>query len=92
MTTQSFSISTVGCDPTRNLDVEDDLSIATPPAGYRNNDDDHAFVSKTIRFNFAPVDHTRLDSIDPVDLHTQWLRQTERRTIYRSARSPNSQD
>ena len=74
MTTQSFPISRVGCDPTRNPDVEDDLSIATPPIGYRNSDDDHDFVSKTIRFYFAPEDRTRLDSITPSEVHTQWLR------------------
>ena len=74
MTTQSFPISSVGCDPTRNLDVEDDLSIATPPIGYRNSDGDHEFVSKTIRFYFAPEDRTRLDSITPSEIHSQWLR------------------
>ncbi|KAI2512755.1 hypothetical protein MHU86_1543 [Fragilaria crotonensis] len=74
MTAQSFPISSVGCDPTRNLDVEDDLSTATPPVGYRNSDSDHEMVSKTIRFNFAPVDCSRIDSIDPAEVHTQWLR------------------
>ncbi len=74
MTAQSFPISSVGRDPTRNLDVEDDLSTATPLVGYRNSDSDHEMVSKTIRFNFAPVDSSRIDSIDPADVHTQWLR------------------
>jgi hypothetical protein len=74
MTTQSFPISSVGCDPTRNPDVEDELSTATPPVGYRNPDNDYEFVSKTIRFNFAPTDRTRIDSIDPASVHIQWLR------------------
>ena len=74
MTTQSFPISSVGCDPTRNPDVEDDFSTATPPVGYRNPDNDYEFVSKTIRFNFAPTDRTRIDSIDPASVHIQWLR------------------
>jgi hypothetical protein len=74
MTTQSFPISSVGGDPTRNLETADDLSTATPPAGYRNADGDHEFVSKTIRFYFAPADRTRIDRITPSDVHTQWLR------------------
>ena len=74
MTAQSFPISSVGCDPTRNLDVEDDLSTVTPPIGHRNFEDDNEFVSKTIRFNFAPDDRTRIDSVDPAEVHTQWMR------------------
>ena len=74
MTTQSFPISDVGCDPTRNPDMDDDLSIATPPIGYRNSNIDHEFVSKTVRFYFAPSDRTRLDSIAPADIHIQWMR------------------
>jgi hypothetical protein len=74
MTTQFFSISSIGCDPTRISEVEDDLSTATPPMGYKNSDSDHAFVSKTIRFYFAPADRTRLDSIAPSEVHTKWLR------------------
>ena len=74
MTTQSFPISDVGCDPTRNPDMDDDLSIATPPIGYRNSNIDHEFVSKTVRFYFAPSDRTRLDSIAPADVHIQWMR------------------
>jgi hypothetical protein len=74
MTTQSFPISSVGCDPTRNSDVEDDLSTATPPVGYRNPDNDHDFVTKTIRFYFAPADRSRLDSIAPAEVHSKWLR------------------
>jgi hypothetical protein len=74
MTAQSFSISSVNRDPTRNPDLEDDLSTATPLVGYRNSDSDHEMVSKTIRFNFAPVDSSRIDSIDPAEVHTQWLR------------------
>ena len=74
MTTQSFPISSVGCDPTRNPDVEDDLSVATPPVGHRNPDSDHEFMSKTIRFYFAPADRTRIDSIAPSEVHLKWLR------------------
>ena len=74
MTTQSFTISSVGCDPTRNPDVEDDLSVATPPVGHRNPDSDHEFISKTIRFYFAPADGTRIDSIAPSEVHLKWLR------------------
>jgi hypothetical protein len=54
--------------------MEDDLSIATPPVGCRNSDNDHELLSKTIRFNFAPVDRTRIDSVDPSAVHIQWLR------------------
>ena len=74
MTMQSFPISSVGCDPTRNPDVEDDLSTATPPVGHRNQDSDHAFMSKTIRFYFAPADRTRLDSMTPSEVHIKWMR------------------
>ena len=74
MTTQSFPISSVGCDPTCDLEVEDDLSTATPPADLRNPDSDHEFVSKTIRFYFPPCDRTRIDYIAPDEVHTQWLR------------------
>ena len=71
---QSFPISSVGCDPTRNPDVEDDLSTATPPVGHRNQDSDHAFMSKTIPFYFAPADRTRLDSMTPSEVHIKWMR------------------
>ena len=74
MAMQSFPISSVGCDPTRNPDVEDDLSTATPPAGLRKPDNDHEFVSKTIRFYFPPSDRTRIDHLTPDEVHTQWLR------------------
>ena len=74
MTTQSFPNSNVGCDPTGNPDAEDELSTATPPVGYRNSDGDHEFVSKTIRFYFPPTDRARIDCINPVEVHTQWLR------------------
>jgi hypothetical protein len=74
MTTQSFPIASVGCDPTRNFDVEDNLSTATTPVGYRNCNSDHEFVSKPIRFNFAPADRNRIDSINPVNVYTRWLR------------------
>ena len=74
MTMQSFPISSVGCDPARTFEVEDDLSTSTPPSGHRNCEEDHEFVSKTIRFYFAPTDRTRLDSTSPADVHTKWLR------------------
>jgi hypothetical protein len=74
MTTQSLPISNVSWVPTGNPDAEDDLSTATPPVGYRNSDGDHEFVSKTIRFYFPPTDRARIDCINPVDVHTQWLR------------------
>ena len=74
MTMQSFPISSVGCDPARTFEAEDDLSTSTPPSGHRNCEEDHEFVSKTIRFYFAPTDRTRLDSTSPADVHTKWLR------------------
>ena len=73
MTMQSLPISSVGCDPTRNLETEDDLSTATPPAGHRNSEGDHEFVSETIHFYFAPADRTRIVSITPSEVPTQWL-------------------
>lgn len=74
MTTQPFPIPSVGCDPAHNLEVEDDLSTATPPAGLRNPDDDHKFVSETIRFYFPPADRIHSNCITPDEVHTQWLR------------------
>ena len=74
MTIQSVPISCVGCDPTRHEAMEDNLSTSTPPISHRYVDDDHEFVSKTIRFVFAPADYTRIDSTDPSDIHTQWIK------------------
>jgi hypothetical protein len=54
--------------------MEDDLSTSTQPISHRYVDDDHEFVSKTIRFVFAPADYTRIDSTDPSDIHTQWIK------------------
>jgi hypothetical protein len=72
MTTQSFPISSVGCDPTRDPDVKDDLSTATPPIGFCNSDGDCEFISETIRLYFVPADHTRIDCLAPTNAHTQW--------------------
>ncbi|KAI2499826.1 hypothetical protein MHU86_14643 [Fragilaria crotonensis] len=73
----SIPIPSVECDPTRKDNIEDDLSTATPPIGHRNSADDHEFVSKTIRFFFAPGDSTRIDRIDPTEVHTTWMRHVQ---------------
>jgi hypothetical protein len=74
MTIPSVPIFSVGCDPTRNEAMEDDLSTSTPPISHRNSDDDHELVSKTIRFFFAPADYTRIDTTHPTVIHTQWIK------------------
>jgi hypothetical protein len=74
MTTQSLPISGVSCVPTHNPDMEDDMSTTTPPFGYQNSEKDKEFISKTIRLFFAPTDRTRVDSVDPSDIHIQWMR------------------
>ncbi len=53
MTMQSAPVSNDGRDPTMEIEDEDVSSVATPPIGYHNSPEDHAFVSKTIRFYFA---------------------------------------
>ena len=71
---QSIPISSVGRDPALSPDMEDDMSTATPPIGYRISENDQEFISKTLRFYFPPTDRTRLDRIDPSVIHTQWMR------------------
>ena len=56
------------------VDTEDASSIATPPMGFRNSPEDQTFVSKTIRFFFAPQDSTSINRINPTDVHIQWIR------------------
>jgi hypothetical protein len=70
MTMQSVPISSIGRDPTTEIDTDDVSSVATPPIGYRNLSEDQEFVSKTIRFSFAPTDRSRIDSINPLEVHT----------------------
>ncbi len=41
--------------------------------GYRNSSEDHSFVSKTIRFYFAPYNRSDIDHIHPTEVHTQWI-------------------
>jgi hypothetical protein len=74
MTTQSVPISSDGPDPTMDIDTEDVSSVDTPPIGYRNSKEDQSFVSKTIRFYFAPYDQNRIDRVHPSEVHAQWLR------------------
>ena len=74
MTMQSVPISNVGRDPTKEIDTDDVSSVATPPIGYRNSSEDQEFVSKTIRFYFAPYDRSRIDRVHPTDVHVQWIR------------------
>ncbi len=71
---QSDSISSVGRDPTTEIDTDDASSVATPPIGYRNSPEDHAFISKTIRLHFAPSDQSRIDRTHPSEIHTEWIR------------------
>jgi hypothetical protein len=74
MTTPFASNSSNGRDPTMEVDADDASSVATPPIGYRNSSEDQTFISKTIRFYFAPFDQSRIDRIHPSDVHTQWIR------------------
>ena len=74
MTTQSVPISSNGRDLTMDIDNEDVSSVATPPIGYRNSSEDHAFVSKMIRFYFAPFDQSQINRVHPSDIHSQWIR------------------
>jgi hypothetical protein len=46
---QSVPISSVGRDPTTDIDADNVSSVATPPIGHQNSSDDQEFVSKTIR-------------------------------------------
>ncbi|KAI2494581.1 hypothetical protein MHU86_19951 [Fragilaria crotonensis] len=71
---QSAPVSNDGRDPTMEIEDEDVSSVATPPIGYRNSPEDHAFVSKTIRFYFAPFDSSQIDRAHPSEIHTQWIR------------------
>ncbi len=74
MTMQSVPISSDGPDPTMDIDTKDVSSVDTPPFGYRNSEEDQSFVSKRIRFYFAPYDHSRIDRIHPSEVHAQWIR------------------
>ena len=74
MTMQSVPISSVGRNPTTEIDTDDLSSVATPPIGYRTSSEDQEFVSKTIRFSFAPSDRSRINSIHPSEVHTQWIK------------------
>jgi hypothetical protein len=74
MTAHSVPISSDGRDPTMEVDVDDISSIATPTIGYRNTSEDQTFVSKTIRFYFAPHERSEINRIHPIDVHTQWIR------------------
>ena len=67
-----------------DIDTEDVSSVDTPPIGYRNSKEDQSFVSKTIRFYFAPYDQSRIDRVHPSEVHAQWLR-----TIQQSAYGDN---
>jgi hypothetical protein len=57
-----------------DTDVEDASSVATPPIGYRNSSEDQTFVSKTIRFYFAPRDRSKINCVKPSEVHSQWIR------------------
>ena len=63
-------------DPSQimDTDVEDASSVATPPIGYRNSSEDQTFVSKTIRFYFAPRDRSKINCVKPSEVHSQWIR------------------
>ena len=74
MTTQSVPISSDGQEPAMEVDADDASSAATPPIGYRNSSEDQTFISKTIRFFFAPFDQSRIDHVHPSEVHTQWIR------------------
>jgi len=71
---QSVPISSDGRDPTMEVDSDEASSVATPPIGYRNSSEDPGFVSKTIRFYFAPSDHSKIDKSNPMEVHTQWIK------------------
>ena len=71
---QSVPISSVGRDPTMEIDTDDVSSVATPPIGYRNSSEDQEFLSKTICFYFTPYDRSSINRVHPTDVHVQWIR------------------
>jgi hypothetical protein len=74
MTTHSVPISSDGRDPTMEVDTDKTSSVATPTIGHRNLSKDQTFISKTIRFYFAPYDRSNINRTHPTEVHTQWIR------------------